>query len=173
MQLSSFRWEQSKPLAVSFSFTLSGQRVAFSLSHLTIGSFKRPFEDEVVFPKKPTILTVCPRTVSEQSEAMVVDALHIVRLDSYGHCSPCTLPMVFITYLVIVIWFSLADKELSLIQMIFFSGFVLFLLIFCIIDYMSGKSLEDNQVKCESNHCWPNPLVILFCFNSLLEIFNT
>lgn len=153
MQLSSFRWEQSKPLAVSFSFTLSGQRVAFSLSHLTIGSFKRPFEDEVVFPKKPTILTVCPRTVSEQSEAMVVDALHIVRLDSYGHCSPCTLPMVFITYLVIVIWFSFADKELSLIQMIFFSGFVLFLLIFCIIDYMSGKSLEDNQVKCESNHC--------------------
>lgn len=153
MQLSSFRWEQSKPLAVSFSFTLSGQRVAFSLSHLTIGSFKRPFEDEVVFPEKPTILTVCPRTVSEQSEAMVVDALHIVRLDSYGHCSPCTLPMVFITYLVIVIWFSLADKELSLIQMIFFSGFVLFLLIFCIIDYMSGKSLEDNQVKCESNHC--------------------
>lgn len=72
------------------------------------------------------ILTVCPRTVSEQSEAMVVDALHIVRLDSYGHCSPCTLPMVFITYLVIVIWFSLADKELSLIQMIFFFWFCTF-----------------------------------------------
>lgn len=121
-----FQVGTKQPLAVSFSFTLSGQRVAFSLSHLTIGSFKRPFEDEVVFPKKPTILTVCPRTVSEQSEAMVVDALHIVRLDSYGHCSPCTLPMVFITYLVIVIWFSLADKELSLIQMIFFFWFCTF-----------------------------------------------
>lgn len=126
MQLSPFRWEHSKPLAVSFSFVLSGQRVAFSSSHIPIGSFKRPFEDEVVFPKKPTILTVCPRTVSEQSEAMVVDAIHIVRLDSYDHCSPCTLPMVFITYLVIVTWFSFADKELSLIQMIFFFWFCTF-----------------------------------------------
>lgn len=65
MPLSPFCWEQSKPLAVPFLLILSGQRVDFSLSHIPVGSFKRCFEDEVVFPKKPAILSVsqnCLRT---------------------------------------------------------------------------------------------------------------
>lgn len=85
---------------------------------------------------------------------MFVDVMPVVRLDCCCRCAPLSSPSGLQKRLS-VLCFSFADRaepdsnDFSLVLCFFFS--------FCIIDYlqflvtyMSGKSLEDNQVKCES-----------------------
>lgn len=152
MQLSPFRWEHSKPLVVSFLFTLR-RLVDFSLRHIPVGSFKRLLKS---FSQRSLLfcLTVSQNWVRTRWGHVCWCDAHCETWLLLPLCSPWTLPMVSRKYLLCVFPLQI---ELSLIQMIFFFLVLYFFFSFCIIDYlqflvtyMSGKSLEDNQVKCES-----------------------
>lgn len=137
MQLSPFRWEQSKLFAVSFLFMLSGQRV--DLSHMPVGSFKRHFEDIWSCSPKEACHFVCVSQNCWRTKRIHVDMV-LIRCpllcwnstDGF-HRTPsacCTFTSGFHSY---CCTFSFADEELRLIRVLSF-WFCTFPFSFCIID---------------------------------------